>query len=195
MHDPFGNPGDAIREMLIGKEGVAKEERQRQIEHERELAKIRTESHALVWTGTAEELTETIRRWYESGYLKAESLRDALQKAAIHFAKPDGTPVLKPASIAPEAPDSARFKPLDDSYQVIEFDGRQYELTPTQSTVIRVLHKAHLEKRSSVGIAEIQKALHVSSGKMSAWFRKKNKALYETLIVQTATRQHYRLDL
>lgn len=82
--------------MLIGKEGVAEEERQRQIEHERELARIRTESHAIVWTGTVEELTETIRRWYESGWLLADSYQDALQKAAIHFLGTDGKPIIKP---------------------------------------------------------------------------------------------------
>jgi hypothetical protein len=98
MHDPLRNPHDTIREMLIGKEGVAKEERERQIEHERELARIRTESHALVWTGTTEELTDTIRRWYESDFLIAESLQDALQKAAIHFVGTDGKPIIKPIS-------------------------------------------------------------------------------------------------
>jgi hypothetical protein len=189
------NIKDVFEEMLLGKEGVAEKRRAGELEHERELAKIRRESHALIWTGTAGELTDTIKQWYESGWLMAESLQDALQKASIHFAKPDGTPVLKPASIAPASQQSARFRALDESYQVIEFDGHQYELTPIQSTVIRVLHKAHLEKQGSVGIKEIQKALHINSGKMSGWFRKKNKALYEKLIVQTATRQHYRLDL
>lgn len=190
------NQRDLIEEMLLGKDALAKRRRAEEIEHERELARIRTESHALVWIGTAEELTETIRRWYESGSLRAESLQDALQKAAIHFAKPDGTPVLKPISIAPEAQEPARFKPLDEQCQAIEFDGRQYELKPTQSSIIHVLYKAHLEKRGAVGIAEIHKALHVNSGKMSGWFRDKaNKHLYGKLIVQTASRNHYRLDL
>ncbi len=100
------------------------------------------------------------------------------------------------SSTLPVAQESVRFRPLDDYYQVVEFDGRQYELTPTQSTVIRVLHKAHLEKRGSVGIKEIQKALQINSGKMSGWFRdKKNKHLYGKLIVQTGSRNHYRLDL
>jgi hypothetical protein len=164
--------------------------------HEDGLARTRAQSHALTWTGTAEELTDTIKLWYESGWLTAESLQDALQRASIHFAKPDGTPVLKPTNIAPEARQSSRLRALDESYQVIEFDGRQYELTPTQSTVIRVLHKAHLEKHGSVGIGAIHKALHINSGKMSGWFRdKNNKNLYGTLIVQTASRNHYRLDL
>jgi hypothetical protein len=96
----------------------------------------------------------------------------------------------------PQTPTKERFRPLDDAYQVIEFDGKQYELTPTQSTIIRVLHKANLEKRSSVGIKEIQKELRINSGKMSSWFRdKKNKRLYGTLVLQTAYRNHYRLEI
>ncbi len=179
--------------IVLAKQG---QREQQELDHARELAAIRAQSHALTWTGTPEQLTETIRQWFESGSLRAESLQDALQKASIHFAKPDGTPVLKPVSIAPEARESARFKPLDEHYQVIEFDGRQYELKPTQSTIIRVLHRAHLEKRGAVGIAAIQKALHVSSGKMSGWFRDEaNRQLYGKLIVQTASRNHYRLDL
>jgi hypothetical protein len=94
-----------------------------------------------------------------------------------------------------QAQTATRFRPLDESYQTIEFEDRQYELTPTQSTIIRVLHTAHTEKLGSVGIKEIQKALGVHSGRMSQWFRGKNKSLYGKLIVQTAGRYHYRLDL
>jgi hypothetical protein len=90
--------------------------------------------------------------------LSAESLEQALQKASIHFVKPDGTPILIPASVAPHSHAPSRLKPMDENYQIIEFGGRQYELTSTQSTVIRVLHKAHIEKKGSAGIKEIQKA-------------------------------------
>ena len=88
---------DALEEQMYGKEGVAQRRRAAELEHERELAKIRRESHALIWAGTAEELLETIRRWYESGWLIAESLQDALQKAAIHFVDTNGKPIIKPA--------------------------------------------------------------------------------------------------
>ena len=95
-----------------------------------------------------------------------------------------------------QAAKTMRFRPLDEDYQSIEFEDREYALTPTQSTIIHTLHKAHLEKRGSVGIKEIQKTLGVNSGKMSGWFRdKKNKHLYGRLIIQTASRNHYRLDL
>ena len=102
-----------------------------------------------------------------------------------------------PAGTVPNLEESVRFRTLDKYYQVIVFDNREYELKPIQSTVIRVLHKAYLEKRGSVGIKEIQTALGINSGKMSGWFRdKKNKYLYGTLIVQkTGSRNHYRLDL
>ncbi len=101
MDDPLSNP--FVPDFILAKAGQREQER---LEHERKLAAIRTQSHALTWTGTAEELTETIKRWYESGWLMAESLQDALQKASIHFAKPDGTPVLKPAS-----PESSQPQP------------------------------------------------------------------------------------
>lgn len=97
-----------------------------------------------------------------------------------------------PAVPEPQTPE--RFRPLDESYQTVEFDGRIYELTPAQSTVIRVLHAAHLDNRRAVGIKEIQKALGVHSGKMSEWFRRRNHELWARLILHTG-KQHYRLDL
>lgn len=87
-----------------------------------------------------------------------------------------------------------RFRPLDEKYQVIEFDGRQFDLTKTQATVLKLLHTAQKAHRSSVGITEIWKVLGTNSGKMSQWFRGKNHALYDTLIIQTSSRNHYRLD-
>jgi hypothetical protein len=193
MDDDFQK--EFIERVRYGAGGKAGYERNQQLIHEEKLALIRTQSHALVWTGPADELRTIISRWYEAGWIISDSIEQALQKASIHFVKPDGSPVLKPAEIALQSVASSKFKSLDESYQVIEFDGRQYELTPTQSTIIRVLHASHVEKKGSVGIKEIQKALQVNSGKMSGWFRRKNKDLYDTLIVQTSTRQHYRLDL
>jgi lambda repressor-like predicted transcriptional regulator len=69
-----------------------------ELDHQRELASIRAQSHALIWTGTVEELTKTISRWYEAGWLTAESPQDALQKAAIHFVDTNGKPIIKPTS-------------------------------------------------------------------------------------------------
>jgi hypothetical protein len=84
MSDPFRNTKDILEEMLLGQGGVLAKRGQEQLDLERKLAAIRAQSHALTWTGTTEELTETITRWYESGWLTAESLQDALQKASIH---------------------------------------------------------------------------------------------------------------
>jgi phage antirepressor YoqD-like protein len=75
---------------------------------------------------------------------------------------------------------------------VVELDGQSYDLTPYESKILRLLHKAHLEKRGSVGIGEICAALEIKSGKMSDWFRK-TKPL-KKIILHTG-RQHYRLDL
>lgn len=69
-------------------------ERSAELFHERQLAAIRAESHALVWKGSPEELTATITRWFEFGYIDAYSLEDALHKASIHFVRGDGGPAL-----------------------------------------------------------------------------------------------------
>jgi len=169
-------------------------ERRRELEHETKLAEIRARSYALIWTGPKEDLVEAITTFYKAGWIQAADLADALRKAAFHFVGPDGRPVIEvPETLEPGI--TPRFKPLDNNYQTIEFDGKEYPLTSTQSTVIRVLHKAHVEKRTSVGIKEIQKALGTNTGKMSDWFRGKNKPLWEKLIVRAASRNHYRLDL
>jgi len=68
-------------------------DRGEELAHEEKLAEIRTRSKALVWTGPESELVEAISRWYESGWLVAGSLQDAMQKAAIHFVGADGKPI------------------------------------------------------------------------------------------------------
>ena len=74
-------------------------ERDADLELEREKAEIRAQSHALIWKGSPEELTATITRWFEAGYLDAYSLDDALHKASIHFVRHDGgSALLFPAS-------------------------------------------------------------------------------------------------
>jgi lambda repressor-like predicted transcriptional regulator len=69
--------------------------------HERRLAEIRAQSHALVWVGEPSELIATITGWYKSGWLQAESLQDGLDRASLHFVRPDRTPVIKPVLPSP----------------------------------------------------------------------------------------------
>jgi lambda repressor-like predicted transcriptional regulator len=76
-------------------------ERRAEVEHESQLALIRMQSHALIWTGTPDDLVAAITRWYESGWLMAASLQDALQKAAYHFLRSDGTAVIAPPAGVP----------------------------------------------------------------------------------------------
>jgi lambda repressor-like predicted transcriptional regulator len=73
-------------------------ERRSEIDHERELAAIRAESRALIWTGTQEEFVEAILKWYEAGCIQALDSTDALIKAAAHFVRPDGTAIVRPKS-------------------------------------------------------------------------------------------------
>jgi lambda repressor-like predicted transcriptional regulator len=70
-------------------------ERQNELDHARRLAAIRAQSHALVWAGSQAELVALVSGWYQSGLIVAASVEDALDKAAIHFVKPDGTLVLR----------------------------------------------------------------------------------------------------
>jgi lambda repressor-like predicted transcriptional regulator len=70
------------------------QERRSELDHERRKAEIRAESYALIWKGSPEELTATITRWFESGYIDAYDLDDALHKASIHFVRHDGSPAL-----------------------------------------------------------------------------------------------------
>ena len=71
-------------------------EQRNELDHERQKAQIRAQSHALIWRGTPEELSATIVRWYETGWIEAESREEALNKAAIHFVKSDGTSAILP---------------------------------------------------------------------------------------------------
>jgi len=86
----FGSTDDLLKRIQRDSE------RQSELAHERQIALIRLQSHALIWTGTPEELVSTIGRWYESGSLVALNLQDAIQKAAYHFLRPDGTAVILP---------------------------------------------------------------------------------------------------
>jgi hypothetical protein len=86
-----------MAELMLGKEGVRKQEHEAQLKRERE-------SHALVWTGTEGQLVEEIKKLFDAGLVRAKDLPDALQKAAIHFVDPDGKPIIKPASTRTEKP-------------------------------------------------------------------------------------------
>jgi len=82
-------------------------ERQADIDAERQKALIRTQSQALVWTGPSEDLTTTIRRWFESGWLPGATIDEALRLASIHFVKPDGMPVIQFEAVPAAAPTPA----------------------------------------------------------------------------------------
>ncbi len=82
-------------------------ERRNELDHARQLAEIRVQSNALVWTGTQAELVALISGWYQSGLIVAASVEDALDKAAIHFAKPDGTLVLRSPAAMQQATTTA----------------------------------------------------------------------------------------
>jgi hypothetical protein len=158
---------------MHGKEGVAQRRRAAELQHERELAKIRRESHALIWAGMAEELLETIRRWYEAGWLMAESPQDALQKAAIHFVKPDGTMVIKPSAPTATQDTSAIFS-SSPSYQKLTFRGNEYDLTGHSHApgILKVLHESLKKGEPGLTTKQIRERARLPhNGKMYDWFR------------------------
>ena len=98
MDDPI-NPKHRLFEMLR-----RNRERQDELDLERQKAEIRAQSHALIWEGTSAELIATITRWYKSGWIEAESVQDALERASIHFVDPQGNSVTHPPILAVQLP-------------------------------------------------------------------------------------------
>jgi hypothetical protein len=169
-------------------------ERNSELYHERQLAAIRAESYALVWTGTPEELTGTIKRWYESGWIAAPSLPDALQMASIHFRRPDGMPVIRLFDPTLEQDRSAVFSP-SPTYQKIAFRGKDYDLSGHTHAphILKVLHESL--NNGELGMTTLQirtKAKLPHNGKMYDWFKK--TGLWKNLVVRVGKDQ-YRLDI
>jgi hypothetical protein len=169
-------------------------ERQAELSHERQLAAIRKESHALVWTGTPKELTTTIARWYESGWIFADSLQDALRKAGIHFVRPDGMPVIKPSVSAKEPETIEAFSP-SPTYQKLIFRGKEYDLTHHiyAPVILKVLHESLNKGESGMTTNQIRKSAKLSNnGKMYDWFR--GTGLWKHLVIVIG-KDMYRLDI
>lgn len=121
------NVSDILEEMMYGgKEGVAKRRRSATLEYERELAQIRRDSHALIWTGTAEQLIAIITAWYEAGLIQADNLQNALEKAATHFVAVSGARIITLPS--PESTPEPTVKKdaavFSHSYQWVRFRGQ-----------------------------------------------------------------------
>jgi hypothetical protein len=188
------NARDRIEEMLYGQSGLAEKRRSEEIEHARELARIRTESHALVWVGTAEELIATLTRWYECGWIIAENLQDALQKAAIHFANPDGMPITRPATAPADQGYENVFSP-SPTYQKLMFRGKEYDLTSYKYApdIIKVLHQSLKSGEPGLTTKQIRERARLPhNGKMYDWFR--GTRLWKNLVV-IAGPDMYRLDI
>jgi hypothetical protein len=179
---------------ISGDSTLREVKREEEEAHERRLAEIRAESHALVWTGTAEELTGTIKRWFESGWIVAESLQDALQLASIHFRRPDGMPIVRPFAPSTEHDHSAIFS-ASPTYQKIVFRGNEYDLTAYHyaSDIVRVLHESLRGGGLGLTVSQIrERAKLPHNGSMYDWFR--GTGLWKNLIV-TVGRNLYRLDI
>jgi hypothetical protein len=126
----------------------------------RKIARINAESHALMWSGTAEELAGTIKRWFESGWIVADSLQGAFQKASIHFRRPDGAAVIIPAAVpiatsTPEVTRESFVKAILDSKGWSIFDWAN-EANVSHATAIDYLNgktKPHPSTRRKLAVA------------------------------------------
>ena len=168
--------------------------KQDKLEVARLKAEIRAQSHALVWTGTHEELTATIKRWFESGWIVAESLQNALQLASIHFRRPDGMPVILPFAPSSEQDYSAVFSP-SATYQRIVFRGEEHDLTQHRYApgIVKVLHESLKKGERGLTVKQIRERAELPhNGSMYDWFR--GTGLWKTLVV-TVSRDLYRLDV
>jgi hypothetical protein len=141
-------------------------ERRSEIYHERELAAIRAESRALVWTGTQAEFVQAILKLYESGCLLATDATDALLKASMHFVRADGTAIIRPqeASSAPlPAKSKEKPKPSRESFVKTILDSKGWsifdwanEANVSHATAIDYLHgktKPHPSTRLKLATA------------------------------------------
>lgn len=108
------NSRHEIYEMLRHKREAAfrEIERKKDLEHEQAKAAIHAQACALVWAGTPEEPADAIRHWYESGWLIAESLENALRKAAMHFVRSDGKAVI---TLTPDKPEASTSTTVESS--------------------------------------------------------------------------------
>lgn len=167
--------------------------REEEVEHERQLAMIRAESHALVWYGTTEELVTTITRWYENGWIIADGVQSALEKASVHFRKPDGAPVIK--TFIPPRVHTGTFS-ASASYQKVTFGGKEYNLAQHRHApaVLKALHESLTKGESGLTTTQIRERAKLprNGGKMYDWFR--GTGLWKTLVVSVG-RDRYRLDV
>jgi lambda repressor-like predicted transcriptional regulator len=94
-------PYDYLEELLAEKNRapLLKARREAELEHARKLAAIRAEPHGPVWTGTAEQLIAAVTHWYESGWIVAKNLEDALRRVGAMLVREDGSPVLTQSSV------------------------------------------------------------------------------------------------
>jgi lambda repressor-like predicted transcriptional regulator len=109
----FGPIDALLADKLSGASALRKQKRDEELEHARKLAAIRAESHGPVWTGTPEQLIATVTHWYESGWIAARSLEDALRQVGRVLVREDGNPVIQSPLQASSFPSPAPDMPKD----------------------------------------------------------------------------------
>jgi hypothetical protein len=122
----------------------------------------------------------------------AESVQDALQKASIHFVKPDGTSAIKFA--APSLNEGDVFSP-SPTYQKLTFRGVEYDLTQFRYAprIVKALHESIKKGEHGLTTKQIRKSAGLpNNGRMYDWFRR--TGLWKNLVIAVGP-DLYRLDI
>lgn len=85
------------------------------------------------------------------------------------------------------------FKHFNE-YSTVRLNDSEYQLTVNQSKVVKILHRAHKERRSWLRSTRIFDEARIQADKMSDVF-KNHKEIMHALIEYNRSRQQYRLKL
>ena len=85
------------------------------------------------------------------------------------------------------------FKQFNE-YSTVQLNDSEYQLTINQSKVVKILHRAHKERRSWLRSTRIFDEARIQADKMSDVF-KNHKEIMHALIEYNRSRQQYRLKL
>ncbi|HEY6352293.1 MAG TPA: hypothetical protein VI636_23085 [Candidatus Angelobacter sp.] len=137
-------------------------------------------------------MIDSIKGFYEKGWIQADDLADALREASLHFIKPDGTPITSSPAI--QQASKAIFS-ASPTYRKVTFRSKEYDLTPYRYApkIVKALHESIQRGEQGMTVRQIrEKAKLTNNGTMCDWFR--GTGLWKTLVVVIG-RDLYSLDI
>lgn len=103
------------------------------------------------------------------------------------------TAIASPSPSTPANPPSSTSFAHSDDYRSINFNGKPYDLTRNQATIVRILHEAYQRGTPTIGRAELLAAVESETSRVRSFFR--NSPLWKTLVAQGSRQGTYRLNL